>query len=46
LPDSNQALREVWLDWAETEVKQYSYDNIVSKYLMLYQLAYDKRHNS
>lgn len=43
---SNQSIRKVWLDWAEDEVKQYSYDNIVSKYLMLYKLAYDKRHNS
>ena len=43
---SNQAIRKVWLEWAEDEVKQYSYDNIVSKYLMLYKLAYDKRHNS
>lgn len=42
----NQALRKVWLDWAEDEVKQYSYDNIVKKYLKLYKLAYDKRYNS
>lgn len=43
---SNQAIRKVWLDWAENEVKYYSYDNIVSKYLMLYKLAYDKKHNN
>jgi phosphatidylinositol alpha-mannosyltransferase len=43
---SNQSLRKVWLDWSENEVKQYSYKNIVNKYLMLYKLAYDKKHNS
>ncbi len=43
---SNQALREAWSEWARQEVKQYSYDNIVKKYLTLYKLAYDKRHGS
>lgn len=43
---SNHVLRKVWLEWAQNEVKQYSYDTIVNKYLMLYKLAYDKRHNS
>ncbi len=43
---SNQALRNAWLEWAQKEVKQYSYDNIVKKYLTLYKLAYDKRHGS
>lgn len=42
---SNQSLRSVWLEWADNEVKQYSYNNIVNKYLMLYKLAYDKKHN-
>lgn len=43
---SNQALRKVWLEWAEKEVGQYSYKNIVNKYLKLYKLAYDKKYNS
>ncbi|MEX2014542.1 MAG: glycosyltransferase family 4 protein [Candidatus Saccharimonadales bacterium] len=43
---TNQAIRKVWLEWAESEATHYSYDNIVKKYLMLYKLAYDKRHNS
>lgn len=38
-------LRSMWLKWADHEVKQYSYENIVSKYVKLYKLAYDKKHN-
>jgi phosphatidylinositol alpha-mannosyltransferase len=41
---SDIGLREHWLAWAQNEVERYSYDNIVSQYIKLYELAYAKKH--
>lgn len=43
---SDTSLRSHWLNWAKTEVEKYSYDNIVSQYIRLYELAYEKKHHS
>lgn len=42
---SDEGLRNHWLSWANSEVERYSYDNIVSQYMKLYELAYAKKHN-
>lgn len=41
---SDEGLRQHWLNWADKEVKKYSYGNIVSQYVKLYELAYAKKH--
>ncbi len=39
----DETMRKAWLDWAESEVKKYSYSNIVDHYLAIYKSAYEKR---
>ncbi len=41
---SDEGLRKHWLNWASNEVEKYSYSNIVSQYIKLYELAYAKKH--
>lgn len=42
---SDEGLRKHWLQWAQEEVRKYSYENIVSQYIKLYELAYAKRYH-
>lgn len=38
----DESLRTAWLDWAQDEVKKYSYDNIVDQYMAIYSAAHKK----
>jgi phosphatidylinositol alpha-mannosyltransferase len=38
-----QPLRKTWQAWAEQEVKQYSYEDIVDRYIKLFKAAYNKK---
>lgn len=41
---SDESLRQHWLNWSKNEVEKYSYANIVSQYVKLYEVAYAKKH--
>lgn len=42
---NDEPLRNTWKEWAQKEVRRYSYDNVVDKYIKLYQAAYNKKHS-
>ncbi len=44
LLSEDEGLRNVWLEWAQAEVKKYEYTKVIDQYLALYTAAYAKKH--
>lgn len=41
---TDKRVRSAWLDWANEEIDQYNYDNVIDHYLAVYKAAYAKKH--